>query len=289
MEMTESNSIETLKAETFKKAKRIVVKIGTNVITKDDGYLHLSRLKSLVSQIIYLKNKGYEILIVTSGAIGAGIAKLGFKEKPTDLVLKQASAAVGQSALMHYYEKYFKKYNQHVAQVLLTQDELLDDTKRTNLYNTLAALLKLNVVPIINENDVVSTYEILPAEDKENNENEWLNFSDNDTLSAAIAGQLGADLLILLSDVDGLYDRYPIDAHSKLIEYVDNKQNSTDLEILANGKNKDGRGGMKLKIKAAKTAAEKGIATIIANGRKKDVLIFLINGKQKCTFFSTSK
>lgn len=284
MTNTETDNYEILKAETFKKAKRIVVKIGTNVITKDDGYLNLSRLKSLVSQIIYLKNKGHEVLIVTSGAIGAGIARLGIKEKPTDLVLKQASAAVGQSALMHYYEKYFKRYNQHVAQVLLTQEELLDETKRVNLYNTLAALLKLNVVPIINENDVVSTNEILPTEDKEE---EWLNFSDNDTLSAAIACQLGADLLILLSDVDGVYDKYPMDAHSKLIEHVDyKKQNNADLEMLANGNNKGGRGGMLLKIKAAKTAAEKGVATIIANGRKKDVLISLLNGKEKCTFFS---
>ncbi len=270
-------------AEAIEKSRMIVLKIGTNVITKDDGHLNLSRLKSLVSQIVELRKTGREVLIVTSGAIGAGIAKLGLKEKPTDLVLKQVAAAVGQSALMHYYEKYFKKYNQHVAQVLLNQDDLLDEKKRATLSDTLSLLLKLGVIPVINENDVVSTQELVPVEEGE----EWLNFSDNDTLSVAIACELGADLVILLTNVDGLFDSYPITKNSKLIRYVE--YNEQNIEVLANGKSKFGRGGMLSKIKAARNAAERGVETIIANGHKNNIIHDLINGSVMCTFFSAKK
>ena len=274
----------------LRKARRIVVKIGTNVITRNDGHLAVSKIKSLVAQTVYLKNAGSEkrdVLVVTSGAIGAGMAKLGLGEKPMDLVLKQASAAVGQSSLMHYYERYFQKYNQLVAQVLLTQDDWMEETKRLNLNNALSTLLKLDVIPIINENDVVATDEI--ASTSEDGE-EWLNFSDNDTLSAAIACELGADLLILLSNVDGVFDSYPITKSSKLIEVISYKDQGVEkIAELTNGKSKYGRGGMLSKIKAAKTAAEKGVATIIANGCEKNILSKLLDGNGRCTFFEAKK
>lgn len=218
-------------------------------------------------------------MIVTSGAIGAGMSQLKMQEKPSDLVLKQACAAIGQSSIISYYERYFKEYGKLVAQVLLTQDDLLDKTKRTNIINTLSLLLKMDVIPIINENDVVSTNEIAPVEKS----NEWLNFGDNDALSAAIACGIKANLLILLTDVDGLYDSYPINIQSKIIQKVDHIDR--DLEKIASGKGKLGRGGMLSKITAAKNAMRHGIPTIIANGQKANILEKLSNGEAIGTLF----
>lgn len=265
----------------IKKYGRIIIKIGTNVITKEDGHLDIPRLQSLVSQIVSLKNAKRDVLVVTSGAIGAGMAKLGLKEKPIDMVLKQASAAVGQSSLMHYYEEFFSRYNQRTAQVLLTQDDLVDRTRRRNLLSILSALLGLDVIPVINENDVVSTQELAPTGEADE---EWLNFSDNDMLSAAIACKLGVDLLIILTDVDGLFDRYPIDKRSKLIRHV--RYIDRGVDALANGKSKKGRGGMLSKIRAARKAAENGVATVIANGCEDNILNSIIEGRGSYTFFS---
>ena len=269
--------------EAINKSQRIVLKIGTNVITKEDGRLNLTRLSSLVTQIVELKKTGKDILVITSGAIGAGMAKLNLKEKPTDLVMKQVAAAVGQSSLMYHYEEYFKMQLQQVAQILLNQDDLLDETKKANLANTLSALLKLGVIPVINENDVTSTKEIAPTEESK----EWLNFSDNDTLSAAIACELKADLMIILTDVDGIFDSYPPTKNSMLIEHV--SYGDRNLEIMANGKSSKGRGGMLSKIKAAGNAAERGVETIIANGHKNDIVRDLLCGRAVCTFFNARR
>ncbi|MGV8085863.1 MAG: glutamate 5-kinase [Candidatus Bilamarchaeum sp.] len=266
-------------AGSIKESKLIIVKVGTNSISNEDGGTSLTRIKSLVRQIIELKNSGHQIVIVTSGAIGAGMSQLKMQEKPSDLVLKQACAAIGQSSIISYYERYFKEYGKLVAQVLLTQDDLLDKTKRTNIINTLSLLLKMDVIPIINENDVVSTNEIAPVEKS----NEWLNFGDNDALSAAIACGIKANLLILLTDVDGLYDSYPINIQSKIIQKVDHIDR--DLEKIASGKGKLGRGGMLSKITAAKNAMRHGIPTIIANGQKANILEKLSNGEAIGTLF----
>jgi glutamate 5-kinase len=268
------------KVDSRRELGRIVIKLGTNVLTKKNGHLNQAILKKLVSQIMGLKSIGHQILLVTSGAMGTGMAKLNFKEKPRDLILRQAAAAVGQSSLMHHYDKYFGKFNQHVAQVLLSQDDLSNKTNRLNIMNTLSRLLELDVIPILNENDVICTSEIVPIH---KNTKEWMNFSDNDTLAAAVACEIKADLLLMLTDVDGIYDTYPITKKPRLLRTI--KLNSRHIKPMANGKSPGGRGGMLSKIKAAQKTADKGIATLIANGRKGSALSELIKGKGKFTFF----
>ena len=190
------------------KAKRIVVKVGTSTLTYDTGRLNLRRIESIVKQLADLANQGKEIILVSSGAVGAGLAPLGVKEKPKDLVMKQAAASVGQGVLLHMYEKLFREYGHTVGQILLTREDSMNRSRYINLRNTLYALISLGVIPIINENDVVSIDEV--------------KIGDNDTLSAVIASTVEADLLIILSDIEGLYTANPqTNPDAELIHEVD--------------------------------------------------------------------
>jgi glutamate 5-kinase len=260
----------------------IVIKIGTSVITGEGLELDLGRMGDLARQISDLKKSGREIVLVTSGAIGAGMGKLGLKERPEDLRLRQASAAVGQSILMHYYEILFDNYKQTVAQLLLTKEDFSDSERSKNLRNTLETLLRFNVIPIVNENDVVSIHELrnLAKPDATTK----ITFGDNDTLAALIASRFGADLLIILSDVDGLYDLAPAKGkHPNLIRTVEKVTPS--IERLARSGEGLGRGGMTTKIQAAKTVAESGGATIIANGRAENIIGRIMKGEEVGTIF----
>ena len=179
--------------------RRIVVKVGSSTLTYDNGKPNIRRIERLVRTISDLQNRGFEMVLVSSGAVAVGTAKLGLAERPKELSVKQAAAAVGQCELMHIYDKMFLEYGINVAQILLTRENIVDDDQRTNIHNTFTALTKIGVVPIINENDTVATAELKHIE----------NFGDNDTLSAVVARMCDADLLVIFSDIDGLYDSNP--------------------------------------------------------------------------------
>lgn len=253
------------------KAKRIVVKVGTNTITSNGGKLDLSVMRNLVNQIAEIKKNGKEVIIVTSGAIGAGIGELNLKSKPTDVVMRQACAAIGQSILMADYQSLFREHGIKVAQILLTYEDISIRKTYNNLNNSLNKLFELGVIPIINENDPISIDEIKAS------------FGDNDNLSVYIATITKSDLLIILTNVDGLYNKSTIDKNAVLIKEVRNI--SRKIESLASGKSGLGVGGMKTKIKAAKTATKVGITVVIANGRKSNVLGKILNKEEVGTIF----
>src|SRR3989338_5871394 len=232
------------------KSNRIVIKIGTSVLTNENGLLDLGVIRNLVSQIAKIKNHR-DVAVITSGAIGAGIRELGLKEKPRDVVGKQVCAAVGQSILMANYNYLFKKHKIKTAQILLAYSDLLDKGTFRNLRNSLDKLFELGVIPIINENDPISINEIGPS------------FGDNDNLSAMIAGKIKADLLVILTDVDGLYNKNPKDKSAVLIKEVNNINRK--IESMGLGSSRLGIGGMKTKIKAAKAATMAGTAVVIPN------------------------
>lgn len=234
-------------------AKRIVVKVGTSTLTYGNGKLNLSRMEALVRQLADLQNQGKEITVVTSGAVGAGLGRLGLSEKPSSILERQAMAAVGQGLLMQIYEKFFSEYGQIVAQILLSRSDVSDRKRYLNACNTILTLLqKYRVIPIINENDTVAT--------------EQLKLGDNDTLSALVAGLIEADLLILLSDIDGLYTKDPRkDQAATLIPVV--SEITVEIETMAGGAGSDfGTGGMATKIEAAQMATSAGTAMILMNG-----------------------
>lgn len=251
--------------------KRLVIKIGSNILADINEGLDTKRISSIASDISQLREKGYHFVIVSSGAIAAGMKKLGLKERPRDIKMKQAAAAVGQSSLMWAYERSFGGFQIKVAQVLLTQDDFTDRKRYINSKNTLLALISYNVIPIINENDTVATDEI--------------KFGDNDRLAALVASMVEAERLIILSDVDGLYTEDP--KHSpkaKLIECVE--EITTDLERRAGGSGSIvGTGGMYSKILAAKWAINHGIIVHIINGKKNGLLLSLMQGKDSGTIF----
>ena len=240
------------------KAKRIVIKIGTNSITNNNGKLDLSIMKDLVKQIADIKKKGKEIIIVTSGAIGAGIGELNLNSKPTDVIMRQACAAIGQSILMTNYQSLFRKHGIKVAQILLTYEDISIRKTYNNLNNSLNKLFELEAIPIINENDPISINEINAS------------FGDNDNLSSYISAITKADLLVMLTNVDGLYNKRIIGKNASVIKEV--KVINKEIESLASGKSKLGVGGMKAKIKAAKNATKAGAVVVIANGRTKNIL-----------------
>ena len=252
------------------KAKRIVIKIGTNTLTDDNGLLDLKVMQSLVSQITKIKNSK-DIVIVTSGAIGAGMKELKLKEKPKDVVMKQVCAAVGQSILMTNYHANFNRHNIKIAQILVTYDDLADKATCKNLENSLNKLFDLGAIPIINENDPISINEIGPS------------FGDNDNLSALIASKIKADLLVILTNVDGLFNKNPESKNAVLIKEVRNIDKN--VESISGGSSQLGVGGMKTKVQAAKTATESGTTVVIANGRINNVLIDLMNNKDVGTIF----
>lgn len=257
--------------EQLKSVRRIVVKIGTSTLTHGTGKLNLNLIDKLARELVNIANEGKEIIMVSSGAVGVGMGKLGMCQKPKSIPEKQAAAAVGQGILLHMYEKMFGEYGQAVAQVLLTRDDISDRTRYLNARNTLTTLLKLGVIPIINENDTVAWEEI--------------RLGDNDNLAALVAGLTDADLLILLSDIDGLYNDNPRknnDAYLiPLIEEI-----TPQIEALAGGAGTDfGSGGMITKIQAAKVAVNSGIPMVIANGADPIVIREILEGKDVGTLF----
>ena len=254
----------------------IVVKVGTQGITTSDGKLDEEEMQKLVSQIAQATEKGDRIVLVTSGAVAAGIEELGIPPKPRDVAFQQAAAAAGQSVLMAKYREFFKKYRLKVAQILLTAEDLSNRASYVHTCDVLGLLLKVGVVPIVNENDVTSVDELMRSEGYK------INFSDNDILSVLVAGAICADLVIILSDVDGLYTADPSEPGAQLIKTVDSI--TADITSLT-GKSKRGRGGIQSKIKAAEIATSCGIPLVIANSRKPNVITDLLEKKEVGTYF----
>ena len=259
--------------EKLKDKQRIVVKVGTSsLIHKATGNINLFRLEKLVRVLTDLHNSGKDVILVSSGAIGVGFKALGLENRPTSLPMKQACSAVGQGQLMMIYQKLFAEYNQGSAQILITKETMLNDERRYNAKNTFEELLKLGVIPIVNENDTVSTEEI--------------EFGDNDTLSAVVTAVVQGDLLILLTDIDGLYDKDPHkDEDARIIPVVE--EITEHLFEIAGGKgSKFGTGGMITKLQAAQIATEVGIPTIVMNGGDSDNIYRVLEGHQVGTFFT---
>ena len=250
---------------------RIVVKVGTSTLAHSTGNINIRHVEELCKVLSDLKNAGHEMILVSSGAIGMGVGKLSLKEKPQDMPTKQAAAAVGQCELMYTYDKLFSEYNHTVAQILLTGLDLEDNERYHNIQNTMNRLLELNVLPVINENDTVSTQEIAVG--------------DNDTLGAIVAVSMNADMLILLSDIDGLYTSDPHkDETAELISLV--TEITPEIEALGGGKGSSlGTGGMATKLNAAKLCLSKGTEMVIANGAKPSVLYDIVDGKKVGTRF----
>ena len=263
---------------------RIVVKLGTNVIMRPDGRVALGLLCGLVEQMAALRADGLEILVVSSGAVGLGMERLGLTTRPTNVAQIQACAAIGQSRLMSLYDDAFDRLSCPIAQVLLTEDDFRDQERHANLRATLDALLTLGVIPIVNENDTVSTAELDRPAEGESAERERI-FGDNDKLSALLMKHIGADLLVLLSDIDGLYDRHPGTRGAKLIQRVEVIDDS--ILALADGRSGRGRGGMISKLESARIVLRAGKQVIIANGRTPSVLERIVAGENLGTKFAS--
>ncbi|MGE5554462.1 MAG: glutamate 5-kinase [Betaproteobacteria bacterium] len=251
--------------------RRLVVKVGTSTVTHPTGKLNLSGLERVVRQVADVANAGCEVVVVTSGAVGAGLGRLGWSRRPATIPEKQAVAAVGQSLLMQIYEKLFGEYGLTIAQVLLTREDVADRRRYLNARTTLLTLLSYGVVPIINENDTVAVEE--------------LKFGDNDTLSALVAGLISADLLVILSDIDGLYTADPRrDPQARLIPRVE--EVTAEVEALAGGAGTArGTGGMITKLAAARIATSCGVSMLIANAARPAVLQDALAGKEVGTWF----
>ena len=243
---------------------RIVVKVGTSTLAHGTGKLNIKRTDALCRVLSDIKNAGHEVVLVSSGAIGMGVGKLGLTEKPKDIPTKQAAAAVGQCELMYTYDRLFTEYGHTVAQILLTGADFSAEDRHANFNNTISTLLELGALPVINENDTIATDEI--------------KVGDNDTLSAYVAVSVGADLLIILSDVDGLYDKDPHkNADAKLIERVHGVPE--ELFSLAGGEGSAlGTGGMRTKLNAAQICNVGKVDTVIANGENPEILYDIVAG-----------
>ena len=254
---------------------RIVVKVGTSTLAHATGRLNIRHVEELVKVLSDLKNAGHEMILVSSGAIGMGVGKLNLPGKPSDMPTKQAAAAVGQCELMYTYDKLFSQYNHTVAQILLTSEDVDNDGRRQNFENTMARLLELGALPIINENDTVATAEI--------------KVGDNDTLGGIVACSVGADLLVLLSDIEGLYTADPRkDPDARLIPTVEAV--TPEIEALAGGKGSDlATGGMETKLRAAKMVTAAGCDMVIANGQHPERLYDIAEGKAVGTRFLGAK
>jgi glutamate 5-kinase len=259
-------------------ARLVVVKVGTSSITTPNGALDEEEMARLAQQISEAARAGDKIVFVTSGAVAAGISELGTAGKPKDIVFQQAAAASGQSVLMAKYRELFREQGMKVAQILLTAEDLSNRASYVHTCNVLGMLLKLDVVPIINENDVTSVDELIPV-----TEGYRVNFSDNDILSVLVANAIGADLVIILSDVEGLYTTDPSDPNAQIIRIVENV--TAELKNGLGGKSKVGRGGIQSKVRAAEIATTCGIPVVIANSRRPNVIIDVLSGKEVGTFF----
>lgn len=260
-----------LEREMLKNAKRVVVKVGTSTITYSNGKRNFSQIDRLARELSDLQNQGKEMILVTSGAVAVGVDRLGLPKKPDTIPGKQAAAAVGQGVLMHTYEKFFADYGQVVAQVLLTKTESIDRHRYTNSRNTFMELLKQRVIPIVNENDVVALDE--------------LKIGDNDNMSALVAGIVDADLVIILSDIDGLYTANPqTNPDAELVPLVN--EITPEIEASAGGVGSNrGTGGMATKIQAAKAATSSGINMVIASGTEKNAIPRILAGESIGTMF----
>ena len=272
----EDKVLDTQCRAELKDKKRIVVKVGTSsLIHVETGELDLIKVEHLVRELTDLRSKGKDVILVTSGAIGVGSKAAGFKEKPDTVPLKQACAAIGQARLMMIYQKFFAEYNQVTAQVLMTRNTMLNANNRRNAQNTFEELLALGAIPVVNANDSISTFEILHG--------------DNDTLSAVVVSLVGADLLILLSDINGLYTDNPsTNPDAKFVPFVD----MVDDELKDMGKESAsgvGTGGMATKLSAAELATSAGADMVIANGRNMNVIHKIIDGQPYGTFFRSNE
>lgn len=254
---------------------RIVIKVGTSTLAYSTGMLNIRCVEELCRVMSDLKNAGNEVILISSGAIGMGVGKLGLGKRPSDIPTKQAAAAVGQCELMYTYDKLFGEYNHTVAQILLTGEDIETEKRRENFRNTMFRLLELHAIPIINENDTVATDEIV--------------IGDNDTLAAIVSANVEADLLVLLSDIEGLYTKEPHKfADAKLIPVVE--ELTPEILALAEGKGSElGTGGMITKLRAADIATRAGIDMIIANGAEPKILYSIVDGKPFGTRFIGKK
>ncbi len=251
---------------------RIVIKIGTSTLAHSSGHLNIRRVEELCKVISDIKNAGNQVIVVYSGAIGMGTGKLGLRERPKDIPTKQAAAAVGQCELMYIYDKLFGEYNHIVAQLLITGEDVENDVRHTNFSNTLARLMELGAIPIINENDTVATKEIV--------------IGDNDTLAAIVAQSVKADKLVLLSDIDGLYTADPhLDPNATLIPEI-NKIDDKILALAGVSNSNLGTGGMVTKLEAAKICLSCGCDMIITNGDDPNNLYAIMDGKPIGTTFT---
>jgi glutamate 5-kinase len=278
----ENQNLESEQEKRLRAARRAVIKLGTGIVTGSDGQFNVEHLAPMARTIAALKKQGRQVVLVSSGAVGLGRGRLGLhRDRLNDLVTRQACAAVGQSLLMHEYEKLFQAHGIQLAQVLLTEGDFVDRGRYSNLRQTMEALLKLGVLPIVNENDTVSTAEL-----------DYLNirageriFSDNDRLAALVMSHIDADVLVLLTDVDGLMQLGPsgsTDA-SAVIPLVE--EISPELKSLALGPSEGGRGGMLTKLDAAEIAMQAGGVAVIANGKKPDSLQQIFDGEPAGTVF----
>jgi glutamate 5-kinase len=258
--------------------KLVVIKVGTRSLTKEDGSLDIVEVKRLVDDIAKIIQQGNKVILVTSGAIASGIAELGVRPNPKDIIFRQACAATGQSILMSHYREFFRHHGLKVAQVLLTENDLSNRISYIHTCNVLDRLLQIGVVPIINENDVTSVNEIIPVM-----KGYKVNFSDNSILSALIANAVEADLVIILTTVDGLYSSNPEKPESKLIPVVE--KITPEIRNATEGKSCLGRGGMKTTLEAAEIAMRSGIPLIIANSRRPNILFDILDGKNVGTLF----
>ena len=268
-----NSKLDTMKRSNME-AKRIVFKVGTSTLTYENGKLNLHRIESLCKVLSDLQNSGKEIVLVSSGAIGVGVGKLGLPERPKETSRKQAVAAVGQCELMFIYDKLFGEYNHTVAQILLTRDVMINDHSKQNVINTFQELLAMGIIPVVNENDTVAIDEL-----------EGSNFGDNDTLSAIVADIAEADALVILTDIDGLYDADPRKSPEAKripeVRYIDE-----NIRKMAGGSGSNrGTGGMSTKISAAVVAMEAGIDCYVISGNDPAVLYDLLEGKDVGTRF----
>ena len=259
----------------FRQKKRIVVKVGTSTLTHATGRLNIRRVEMLVKVLADLQNAGKEIILVSSGAMGLGMAKMGLINRPDDTPTKQACAAVGQCELMYLYDNEFSKYSITVAQVLLTKYVLLED-RRVNVENAIKRLIQQGVVPVVNENDTVAIDEL------------ELKVGENDSLAALVAVISQADALVMMTDIDGLYNHDPrLDSKAKLVPFVE-KIDASIWKSAGDAGTAFGTGGMRTKIKAAQIAWEKGIDTVIMNGHDPEKLYDLFENQQVGTVFAAS-
>ena len=265
----------------MEKKQRIVVKVGTSTLTHDSGNLDLRSMEHLVRTLSDLSGMGHEIILVTSGAIAVGTAKLGLSERPRELRMKQATAAVGQCRMMHLYDKLFSEYNRSMAQILLTGDDVEEEDRAEHLRGTFSALMEMGVIPVVNENDSVSSAEIETGHHKV--------LGDNDTLSAIVAKLCKADLLVLLSDIDGLYAADPKTPPNAKLLHHDEELTPEIYEMAGGAGSWRGTGGMATKLSAARIATEAGCDMVITNGERMEDLYGIVAGEDIGTRFIAAK